>query len=136
MNEERRNMNATTAFEKLLPPYYVGLCTKSPTASGTGANCNELEDCNGYVRVKTAKEDWEFTAPAFPFTKDGVFSNVSEITFKPATGSWNEVKYFALFDSAEEGNMLFFGQLDKPICVKEQDVVSFQIGHIELDLTL
>lgn len=96
---------------------YVALSTANPTDSGSGlAEPAPAE----YARVN--HDSWDAAA-------SGASENDGAITF-PQCGStqWGTVSYFAMFDAAEDGNMLFYGALDTPRAIGQSDTPLYMGG--------
>jgi len=106
-----------------MPTAYVALCTADPTDAGTGANCSEVPNSNAYARVSTAGANWNAAA-------SGSISNVNDITFPEATGSWGTITHFAIIDSGTHGagNLLASGALDVSKAVGSGDTPKFTGG--------
>ena len=117
-------------FDKIMPPYYVGLCTADPTIAGTGARCNEIENANGYARVSTVRDDWRGAMPG------GIIGNAVDIFFPQATRPWGKITHFALFDSGVRGtgNMIASGELLVATTISSGDTVVFGPDNIGFSL--
>lgn len=115
--------------ETLAVPYiYVGLCTALPGEAGTGADCNEAANANGYARA---------TAYYWTDVLGGFVENSAEIIFPTATGDgWGTISHFALFDSDVYGigNMLIYGALSSPREIVGGSVPKFAIGEIGITM--
>ena len=103
-----------------MPTAYVALYTVAPTDSTAGT---EVADAAAYARKSTAGSDWNAAA-------SGSISNVNDITFVQATGSWGTVNSFALTDNAahETGNQLVWGDLTTSKAINNGDTAKFAGG--------
>ena len=66
---------------------------------------------------------------------DGVSNNTSQITYAVATSDWGYVGWVGVMDSKEEGNLLYFTELDNPKTVLTGDQLRVQANKIKLTLT-
>lgn len=112
------------------PTVAVGLCIGDPTEAGTGADCNEVADTNGYARVATDAADWTASV-------GGEIDNANILTFPEASGNWGEITHYALFDSPVygEGNMLIYDELNLAKTIIAEEIVRFSVGQLKLALT-
>ncbi|HUT47555.1 MAG TPA: hypothetical protein VMX36_14835 [Sedimentisphaerales bacterium] len=106
------------------PTIYVGLSAADPTDDGSG-----LAEPNGnaYARVQTSASDWNTAS-------NGSLDNASDITFTQATGSWETITHFALFDAATAGNMLAHGALSQSKAIGGSDTAKFEAGDLDISL--
>lgn len=106
-----------------MPTAYVALCTADPTDAGTGAAMSEVPNAGAYARVSTAGADWNLAAA-------GSISNVNDVTFPEASGSWGTVTHFAIVDSGTygAGNMLAHGTLGASKAINSGDTAKFTGG--------
>ena len=122
---EERVLNHVFGKADLTPGViYVGLSAAEPCDDGSGL---DEPDGNGYVRVQTTPSDWSAAA-------DGSITNLSEINFSMATGSWGTITHFALFDAATGGKILSYGQLSNPVSVDTGGLARFAIGELSISL--
>ena len=106
------------------PTIYVGLSTADPTDSGSGL---AEPSGNGYARVQTSAADWNAAS-------NGTLNNSSDITFNQATGNWETITHFALFDAATAGNMLAYGALRQSKTINESETAKFEAGDLQISL--
>ncbi len=106
------------------PTIYVGLSTADPLddASGLAEPVG-----NGYARAATNASDWNAAS-------DGTISNVNELIFSEATGSWGTITHFALFDAATGGNMLCHGSLSSSRAIVSGDKARFAADDLDVSL--
>jgi hypothetical protein len=111
-----------TAFAKLTA--FVALFTVAPSDAGGGTECPGAN----YERVETAEADWN---PA----DEGQIQNAAQIDFPtPDAADWGTLKAFALFDAAEDGNMLGWSLLTAEKSPGEDDPVYFPVGSLVITL--
>jgi len=106
------------------PTIYVGLSTADPLDSGSGL---AEPSGNGYARVATSGASWTTSS-------GGSLSNVGDISFLQATGSWGTITHFALFDAASAGNMLAHGALSQSKTITSGDTGKFAAGDLDVSL--
>ena len=106
------------------PIIYVGLSTADPSDDGSGL---AEPSGNAYARAQTSASDWNAAS-------SGSLDNTGNITFTQATGNWETITYFALFDAATAGNMLTYGALSEPKTIGESDTARFEAGDLEISL--
>lgn len=114
-------MSATSYFENLIldailgddhgasipDPVYVGLFTTEPDDGGNG---DEVPSSGtGYARVEVANDSTNW-----PLATDGQKSNGVTIQFPLAVSSWGDITHFGIFDEAEDGNLLVYGEVATP----------------------
>lgn len=90
------------------PPatYYVGLSKTEPKANSTGVT----EPSGGnYARIAIAKGTTAFTT-----STDGLVKNKITVQSPESTSAWGNLPYYAIYDSATGGNLLYGGTLANP----------------------
>lgn len=110
----------------------IALCTSAPVDGDTGdLTGKEVANSNGYARQTLNPLDANWTAAS---ATDGLTDNASAITFPVASGSWGTITHFAIIDSATwgAGNMLLHGALTTSKAIDTGDVLSFQIGDLNI----
>jgi hypothetical protein len=115
---------------------YVGLFNTSPADAGGGAEV--AGDAYARSQVDATLINWAGTQSSGSTTaSDGdtaTTSNNSAITFPTPTGSWEVVTAFGIFDAAEGGNLLFYGNLTISKTINPGDLVTFPAGTLSLQL--
>ena len=111
-----RNLSYTTP-EKV----YLALYKTDPTKDSIGIEVTG----DSYTRP-----DVTFTVPA-----DGVSQNSAQITYAVATTNWGNVGWVGIMDSKEEGNLLYFTELENPKNILTGDQLKFKPTEITLTLT-
>lgn len=105
----------------------VGLYTAAPTDSTTGT---EVTNANAYARKDTAGTDWNAAS-------GGSISNVNDLAFPQATGSWGTVVAFATSDNATYGggSQIVWGDLTASKAIGNGDTAKFA-GNAPGDLVI
>ena len=114
---------------------YLALSTTDPGRDGT--NITEPRG-NGYERkllgassqTKLMGQPTENT-----ITNKVTITNAEEIHFNEATGSWGEIKYFAIFTTKTDGTIYYSGQLTSPISPVDGSVVVIKKGELSISLS-
>jgi len=98
----------------------VGLYTAAPTDSTAGT---EVTNANAYARKDTSGTDWNAASA-------GSTSNVNDLAFPQATGSWGTVNSFATSDSATYGggSQIVWGDLTASKAIGNGDTAKFAGG--------
>ncbi|MGF6356170.1 hypothetical protein ABIE27_004085 [Paenibacillus sp. 4624] len=104
---------------------YVALYTTNPTPADTGQEVSG----GGYTRLQVV-----FGPPAVEGGKPTV-KNTADIAFAIASASWGTVSHIGLRDSATGGNLLYFGALDSPRSILENDVFKFLTGSLAVTMS-
>lgn len=110
----------------------IALCTAAPADSDTGSTITEVANSFSYARQTLNPLDANWAAPA---SGDGVTSNLSTITFGPASGgNWGTVTHVVFADSSTHGagNLLFHGALDSSATVNDGDTFIFSTNDLEV----
>ena len=100
---------------------YLALFKTNPTKDSTGIEVTGAS----YTRPEVT-----FAVPA-----DGVSQNPSQITYAVATTNWGDVSYVGIMDSQEEGNLLYFTELENHKNILTGDQLKFKPTEITLTLT-
>lgn len=99
---------------------YVALFVSDPGEAGEGT-----EVTGGAYSRKAAT----FAAPS-----NGVTETTANLVFNQATANWGTVGYFAIFDAATGGNMLFHGALTTPKTIEIDDQFNIPAGNLTITL--
>ena len=97
---------------------YVGLSTGSFNDDNSGT---ELSGSN------YARESISFGAAT-----SGTASNDAAVEFNAATGSWNTVSHFGIFDALTSGNLLIHGALTASKVIETGDILKIAIGDMDI----
>lgn len=100
---------------------YVGLHTSATLDNNTGTEVSG----NGYTRMGAT-----FSPPVA-----GSTSNSSTITFPTATGTWNQVTHFGIYDTVSGGQLLYWGALTTAKTVDNGDVFTFPASNLSVTLS-
>jgi len=82
---------------------YIALSTADPTDDGSGLAEPSGGSC---ARKQTSPGDWNAAVLA-----TRVLDNAVDLVWNAATANWGEIGWFAGFDAASGGNLLFHGEL-------------------------
>ena len=111
---------------------YIALFTTDPTDANSG---NEVTD-SGYLRQDAAKGgtiESGWTAPTA--SGDGMMSsNAKLIQFPPIADGTVTVTHYAIFDAQSGGNMLYHAPFTTSKTLEINDVLSIDVGGIEVIL--
>jgi len=111
---------------------YIALFTTDPTDAATG---NEVAD-SGYLRQDAAKGgtiDSGWSSPVA--SADGTMSsNAKLIQFPPIADGSVTISHYAIFDSLTGGNMLYHAPFTVAKTLEINDVLSIDVGGIEVVL--
>ena len=103
-----------------MPTIYVALSTTDPREPGSGTTD---PSGNNHSRVTTSGSTWNSAS-------NGSTTNNTDITFPTASGSWGTVQYGALYDAANNGNMIAYGTLNPSKTVGDGDVFKILAGNL------
>lgn len=103
---------------------YIAAFTASPTDAASGGEVVG----NGYARIQVAASTAQWSAHG----TGGPSSNVNDITFAAATGSWGTVTHVARFDASSGGNMLDWGALSTSKSIASGDQLKIAAGSYPL----
>jgi hypothetical protein len=98
--------------------------------AGSDAAFTELAG-SGYARVAVARTGAGFDAATG--NSPGATLNTAAVTFPAATADWNsasDIEYFAIYDAAVAGNLIYWGALTTPKPVLNGDTPYFDIGDL------
>ena len=119
---ENALINATLRGQAYTAPttVYMALFTSDPTDAGTGTEVSG----GAYARQVIT-----FSAPT-----NGSTSNSADVLFPVATAGWGTVSYFAIYDAATSGNMLYQGVLTTAKAISSTDQLKVAAGDITITL--
>jgi len=100
---------------------YLALFKTNPTKKDIGIEVTGAS----YTRPNVT-----FAVPA-----DGVTQNPSQITYAVATTNWGDVGWVGIMDSKEDGNLLYFTELENSKNILTGDQLKFKPTEITLTLT-
>lgn len=110
---------------------YVALFTSDPGETGDTGEVDSAGTWTDYERVDAAGGG--AIATGWAASADGVTSNAKVIAFPAQNGGTPiTVTHLALFDAATGGNMLYHSELAAPKQLNTGDVLSFNIGSIQV----
>lgn len=114
------NVMHSASVSALPSVYYVALSTTVPDSSG--GNFTEVSG-NGYTRGA-------FGTASSP--SNGLVSNLADVEYPEATGSWGTLKAFGLYDAATGGNLLTWNTLTPNQSVVSGNQVRFKPGALQI----
>lgn len=116
------------------PPstYYIGIGTNStpPSETETSGMIGITEPSNastGYARRPITKSTSSFTAAS-----GGIISNIPQVTFPEATGSYGTVRYIFIADAASGGNVLWYSLLTTPRIVDIGTTIIIEPNNMQI----
>ena len=95
---------------------YVALFTTAPTPSLPGTEVSG----NGYARVLAS----------YAGAASGATSNLLDVNYPTATGSWGTITHFGIYDALSGGNLLMYNSLAVQRQVLTGDQVKFPAGQL------
>lgn len=101
---------------------YLMLSSTPISANGTGATEPSV---GSYARVAIPSSGTYWSTPS-----NGVISNLTKIDFPQATADWGIMTYVALTDASSGGNIRYYQALTRPKTIQQDDVASFAIGAL------
>lgn len=93
------------------PIFYIAAMQNPPYYLSTGASLDEPVG-HGYARVVVPND-----VANWPPAADGLKGNGKPIIFPKATGTWGNMKYWAICDAATDGNMIRWGRMTSRLIV-------------------
>lgn len=72
------------------------------------------------------------TADSWDAATNGAIANGADITFATATGGWNTVVSWGIFDTSTGGNLLAWGSLTTNQVIGGNDVANFSAGALDI----
>ena len=129
LNGATQSLNKLLGKENLNATCYIALSTTEPNIQG--ANVTEPKG-NNYARAST-KDCMGNVALTSDFSTSEI-SNIREIHFQEATGSWGTITHFALYNSATGGTPLYVGALTEPITPTANTVPLIKVGQLKITL--
>lgn len=105
---------------------YLALFNTDPGPDGSGTEVSGT----GYSRVA-------ITFGSAPTISGGkaTLSNTGAVNFGTAGSSWNTVQYWAIFDAASGGQMLWYGAFSRVKTVEINDSVVVGVGDLVVTLS-
>lgn len=102
--------------------YYLGLSSTEPTIDGI--NVTE-PTATEYYRVEIDNmEDFGHA------DETGLVTNNKPLYFPESLSDWGEIKYYVIFDSQTEGNLLLFGEFEESISVPLKTKLTIPINTL------
>lgn len=111
-------------------PYelYIALSSTEPAIDGTGVTEPEAE--TGYARVYLDNSNLIFNTA----NEENIVTNHTKIYFPESILPWENIKYYAIFDAAEEGNLLMYGTFSESLYVPIKTIVSIPVDALSINV--
>lgn len=107
---------------------YVALFSAAPSDTSTGT---ELSG-GAYARVITSSLTWGVANTSA--VGASTISNVLQIQFPVANGTWLSATHVGIFDQATGGNLLWHGPLTQAYIITSGERFQFPIGSLTLSI--
>lgn len=107
--------------------FYIAVSSTEPKVDGTGMT---EPNGNGYKRVKVDRSTLNFTASA-----NGTIKNTNAITWNESTGNWGTMMYYGIYDSLNDGHLLFGGTLTNPRTIEIETQMEIKPQSMEFTLS-
>jgi len=109
-------------------PYdlFIGLSSTTPSVDGTGVT--EPLSTTGYARVEIDNSNLIFDEA----DDSGVVSNHTHIYFPESVLPWDGITHYIVYDAANGGNLLMYGELNDVINVPIRTVLSIPAGTLQI----
>lgn len=119
------NLFKTKVSPSLPSAYYIGLSTTAPAADGSGVS--EPSAVANYSRVQIS---------SLGEPSNGVVQNTQEIRFNESSSDWGTITHYVIYDSGAigHGNLLMYGELDRPRIVDAASIMTLQVGTLKLSV--
>jgi len=101
---------------------YLMLSSTAISVDGTGYTEPSL---GSYSRVAITSNGTCWATPT-----NGIISNLTKIDFPQATADWGTMTYVALTDASTGGNIRYYQALTRPKVIQQDDIASFAIGAL------
>jgi hypothetical protein len=132
---EKKLLNHSFGVEAFTMPtaVYLALYKSNPGPLNTGTEVSANgAPALGYERkamtMRAAAETSAGTGPS-------VITNELAVSFGPCSGSaWETITHVAVFDAAENGNMLFYGALSEPKTIGLTDTLTIPVDQYSMSL--
>ena len=117
---------------------YLALSTTAPNSDGT--NVTEPSG-NGYQRISMRSniisslgQNFDYDHPAYDAQNDKYsFTNIVDVYFYEATGSWGTIGYFAIYTSQTGGTPIAYGSLANSISPVINSVPVIRTGDLTIE---
>ena len=117
---------------------YLALSSTAPQADGTGVT---EPSGNGYQRIPMQNniiaslgQNFNLNSPTYDSQNDKYsYTNIVDIYFYEATGSWGTLGYFAIYDAQTSGNFIAFGSLANTISPVINSVPVIRTGDLTIE---
>ena len=114
------NTNSPDGTLEAQQQVYAALFTDNPSSFGLGGEV----DKNGYERALVP----------FGSVSNGLAESDEDLTFGPADEDWGTVLYVGLLDQFDGGNLLYFGEIETPRDIEENDKLELLSGNLRVNI--
>lgn len=104
--------------------FYVALSSTEPNIDGCGVTEPAFEA--GYERAYLDNSNLVFNLA----NDENIVTNHKKIYFPETKSPWENISYYAIFDAAEDGNLLMYGALEETITVPIKTIVSIPVDAL------
>ena len=118
---------------------YIALSSTQPNGDGTGVtepSGNGYQRCNTRYNNMSGQQQYVNNFPSEPTYDSGTgkysITNVKDIYFYEATGSWGTLGYFAIYSAATGGQMLAYGTLTNSISPTAGTIPVIRAGDLTI----
>jgi len=87
------------------------------------------------VEIEVTGDSYSRPEVTFAVPADGVSQNLAQISYAVATTNWGDVGWVGIMDSKEDGNLLYFTELENHKNILTGDQLKFKPTEITLTLT-
>lgn len=108
--------------------FYIALSSTEPNADS--GNITEPSADTGYTRAFLDNSNLTFNLA----NDDNVVLNHTKIYFPETLTPWENIGYYAIFDSPEDGNLLIYGALEEVITVPIKTIVSIPANTLSISI--
>ncbi|WP_426251392.1 phage tail fiber protein [Paenibacillus pabuli] len=135
-----KQLNVSARGEKFTFPdrLYVALYTSDPTWNDTGQEVSG----GGYARqviffadpAQIAVQEFHPVTGVLSSIQKMAIKSAADVAFAVASANWGTVTHFGLRDAVTGGNLYYFGTLETPRSILNNDIFKFLTGQVEIRL--
>lgn len=104
---------------------YLGLSTAAPSLNGSGVKEPSIGSTTGYARIPL---------PQLSDAVNGKVVNEGMVSMPESVSAWGTMTHWVIFDAANGGNLLMYGEFENPKSVSAQAALSIRQGELELSV--
>lgn len=106
--------------------FYLALSSTEPSIDGL--NVTEPLSDTGYSRAYLDNSNLIFNVA----NEENIVTNHTKIYFPESILPWENIKYYAIFDSEEDGNLLMYGSFNETLHIPIKTIASIPIGALKI----